>query len=124
MRDYPTMAREKTVQESIIRLLTKRGAWYHKVHQAGRGRAGVPDILACYRGVFVAIEVKGDSGHETSVHQIKELRAIRMSGGYSMVAHNVEQVERLLDYFDQFPPVAMVRGNPLPDLPTLRVVSL
>jgi Holliday junction resolvase len=93
-RDMAT--REKQVQDGIIRYLKANGAWYTKVHQAGYGRKGIPDILACYRGVFFGIEVKNEVG-KPSDDQIRELHSIRAAGGIAVIARGVSDVRCFLD---------------------------
>ena len=44
----------------IVRMLHRRGAWCLAVNVEPRQRRGVPRILACYSGRFLAIEVKAD----------------------------------------------------------------
>jgi Holliday junction resolvase len=116
------MALEKNIQAGIIRKLVARGVWYTKVHQTGRGRNGIPDILACYRGVFIAIEVKTATGRPTD-HQVRELHSIRRAGGVSLIARGWDDVERVLDQIDNFwfPPI---NQPPLPPEKTATRVQL
>lgn len=62
------------------------GIWYVKYFANRNTKAGIPDILACVNGVFVAIEVKASNGRvsELQKHQIME---IRKSGGYAIVTY-------------------------------------
>jgi len=115
------VAIETQVQRNIIGGLVARGAWYTKCNQTGRGRKGVPDLLCCYRGLFLAIEVKGDSGHVVSVYQVKELRDIRTAGGLAIVARSWSDVKWVLDEIDA-DPLAVWGLQPV--LPKLKVVAL
>lgn len=96
------MALEKNVQDAVIRYLVKVGAWYTKIHQSGRGRRGVPDILACYKGIFIAIEVKGEGGTLRD-EQRTELRGVKDAGGVAVVAYAVEDVQRVVRRIDEHP---------------------
>jgi len=58
--------------------------------------AGVPDILTCVNGVFVGIEVKSEKGI-TSVLQLRNMDAIKQSGGVSFVARSVDDVKIALN---------------------------
>lgn len=49
-------------------------------------RAGIPDILACVNGHFVAIEVKSSTG-EPSELQKYNVRKIKESKGYAIVTY-------------------------------------
>jgi Holliday junction resolvase len=48
------------------------------------GRAGIPDIICCARGRFLAIECKAGKGTTTALQE-KELAAIRAAGGVALV---------------------------------------
>ena len=61
------------------------------------GRAGVPDIIGCYKGRFIAIECKAGKGKTTAL-QDKELGAILTAGGFTFVARetNLEELKEAL----------------------------
>jgi hypothetical protein len=59
--------------------------------------AGVADILACYRGRFIAIEVKTpERRNYISDAQQAFLEAVRRAGGVAIVATEVEQVRQVV----------------------------
>jgi hypothetical protein len=75
---------EKQFQEKVkedLRLLPE--TYFLKTQE--RGRRGVPDILACIRGKFVAIELKAETGRLAPI-QKNTLEKIAMSGGIAFVA--------------------------------------
>lgn len=90
------MPLEKSIVKAIIQLLKARGAWYVKYHGHRAGRAGVPDILACFRGRFIAIEVKQPTGRTTKLQDM-ELAALERAGAVTVIATSKEQVEEVLD---------------------------
>ena len=49
--------KEKDIVNAIKKALNEKGAWVVKTHGSPH-LAGLPDILCCYQGRFVAIEVK------------------------------------------------------------------
>ena len=74
---------EKKFQARVVKYLKSRGA-YVVVHTAtGYGRAGIPDILMCFKGAFFGIEVKAESGKLTA-HQTRELDDIQGAGGWAI----------------------------------------
>lgn len=86
---------EQTIQKKIIETLKSRGAYIVKVITASK--AGVPDILACYKGVFVGIEVKKPDKLNT-VTELQEynLREIKKAGGVSIVMSSYKDVDKLV----------------------------
>ena len=87
---------EQQIQTKIISVLENRGAYVVKIVSATR--AGVPDILACYQGNFIGIEVKKPST-KTNVSKLQQynLQKIIDAKGRAIVAWEPEQVEELLD---------------------------
>lgn len=94
------VGRESGVVDRIIRHLAVRGAW--NVKTTGVGKAGCPDILACYSGYFIAIEVKRehDGAYGVTKKQQHELEQIARAGGGWIVAASVSDVSLLLDDID------------------------
>jgi hypothetical protein len=93
------MPLESTIVEAIIRELKARKAWYVKYHGHRAGRAGVPDILCCYRGLFIAFEVKQPGKKQTRL-QVLEEEKIREAGGISVVVTSRAEATAKLDEVD------------------------
>lgn len=91
------MALEANTQRTIRRRLRLRGAWHVKANPTNG--AGVPDLLVCYRGVFIAAELK-QPDEEPSRLQEHFLGEIRKAGGRAVVWWDPAQVEVLLDAID------------------------
>lgn len=83
---------EADVKREIVAYLKSIGAWFDNPVRNGYGRRGVPDIVVCYRGRFLAIEVKRDATREPTPWQDRELAAIQEAGGRAIVAWSAEQV--------------------------------
>lgn len=49
---------EKDIENKLKKLLKEKNIWYLKTHGGSLQSAGVADLLICYNGLFVAIEVK------------------------------------------------------------------
>ena len=75
-----------------------RGAWVFKVHGGDSPfqEAGVPDILCCYEGRFIGLEVKL-AGGKASPRQEVVLRRIRRAGGLAVVVRSVSEVEKIFE---------------------------
>ena len=95
---------ESKVKRKVTVILNKYGAYFFYPPSNGFGRAGIPDIIACHCGQFVAIECKAGKNTTTAL-QRKELRAIEDAGGYALVINetNIEQVEAVLQQIGNQP---------------------
>jgi len=83
---------EQQIQKKITSYLEQEGYYVVKVISASK--AGVPDVLACIEGRFVAIEVKKPET-KSNVSKLQEYNLERVieAGGISLVACEVEQVK-------------------------------
>ncbi len=87
--------KEQQYQKKIVTYLEQQGAYVVKVVAASK--KGVPDVLACYRGYFLAIEVKTPTTRaNVSKLQDYNLAKIRKAKGEAIVAVTVEDVESTL----------------------------
>jgi hypothetical protein len=75
---------EKKVKDMCIEILKDFRAYYFFPVMGGYGRSGIPDIIVCYRGQFIAIECKAGFNKTTPL-QDKELAAISTAGGITLV---------------------------------------
>jgi Holliday junction resolvase len=75
---------EKKVKAKVVAILKAHGAYYFSPTTFGMGRSGVPDIISCYKGCFIAIECKAN-GNKTTALQDREIEAIKAAGGIAMV---------------------------------------
>ena len=81
------MAAEKNFENRLKDYLDKIGAWYIKYWAGSKfTKEGIPDIIACYKSRFIAIEVKGKKG-KPSLLQLVTLRKIRLSKGYGILLY-------------------------------------
>lgn len=80
------MAGEKNFENKIKKFLKDRGCWYVKYFANRNTRAGVPDILACVNGRFVAIEVKAENGKPTEL-QKWNVEQIKKCGGLAVILY-------------------------------------
>jgi Holliday junction resolvase len=91
---------EQLIVRKIMSLLKKRGAWAYKTHGSPLS-AGYPDIVACYRGLFVALEVKQPSTkHTATQRQLAQIKLINKAQGRARIVVSAEEVEDLLDELD------------------------
>ena len=91
--------RESLFQDKVIKYLKSHPrCWYTKVWGGGLQRAGIPDILACVNGVFVAIELKREGGKPTPL-QIYNIDKIKECGGmgYILQPSQFEEFKGVID---------------------------
>lgn len=82
--------------KAICDYLRLRGCYVVRMVGSPFIRGGIPDILACCRGMFIAIEVKTKRGRVTE-KQAMEIEAIREAGGRATVAYGFEEAKKFID---------------------------
>lgn len=96
---------ESQFQSTVIQYLQIRyGAriWILN-HRGGIGqRAGIPDLLCCIDGHFLALEIKSPSGKgRLGPRQKLELEAIRQARGVAAVISSWEELEKALSELEE-----------------------
>jgi len=88
---------EWKVKKAVRLLLDTMGIYHFMPPANGFGRAGIPDIIGCMDGHFIAIECKAGKGKTTAL-QDRELNSILNAGGTVFIAreHNIPDLELLL----------------------------
>ena len=88
---------EAKVKANVRKLLDDLKIYHFMPPANGFGRAGIPDIIGCMDGHFIAIECKAGKGTTTAL-QDRELNAILNHGGSVFIAreHNLEDLKLLL----------------------------
>ncbi len=92
---------ESRLVTKILKKIRAEGGWWFKSHGSVYQMSGVPDIIGCHDGMFVAFEVKMP-GQETNTSSRQEwmMKKIHEAGGVSAVVssvHGALGVLRLLD---------------------------
>lgn len=98
------MAGEKNYENKIKKFLTEQGCWNIKYFANRNTRSGVPDILACVNGYFVAIEVKGEKGTPSEL-QLWNRDKIREAGGISIILYpeQFDDFKSLIEFLKEHP---------------------
>jgi len=90
------MTPEKKVKNAVVDILKLyKNLYYFYPVMGGYGAAGIPDIVVCYRGYFIAVECKAGKGKTTAL-QDKNLKQIRDAEGIAIVV-NEENLQELQD---------------------------
>ena len=88
---------EKNITNKILKYLKTLDKCYSfKEHGGSYGSAGIPDIICCYRGRFVAFEVKNEKG-KTTVLQDVNIRNIQKADGIAVVVRSLEEVKTVIE---------------------------
>jgi hypothetical protein len=77
---------EKKVKDKVVSILKAEGVYYFFPATHGFGRSGVPDIICCVAGYFLAIECKAGTNKPTAL-QFREIERIDRCGGWVIVVN-------------------------------------
>lgn len=80
------MPAEKNFENKIKDFLKSQNCWYIKYFANRMTKSGIPDILACVNGYFVAIEVKAENGKPSEL-QLWNRDKIKESGGIAIILY-------------------------------------
>jgi hypothetical protein len=96
------MTPEGKVKEAVKKELKKRKIWFYMPVQNGMGVVGIPDIIGCWEGWFVAIETKapGKMANVTPNQRLR-LNEIEKAKGLALVIDDVEVLRTILDTLTQ-----------------------
>ena len=91
--------RESRLSRDIMnKVLRPSGVFCFKVWGSEHMMAGLPDIIGCYKGRFIALETKmPDKRNNTSARQDLVMGRIRDAGGVAEVVCGVKEVKSLLE---------------------------
>lgn len=80
---------EQKIQKKIIDYLDSLGAYVVKIIKCNR--SGVADILVCFKGHFIAFEVKAPKGKPSPL-QLYHQKLVRDSEGHCAIVYSVDEV--------------------------------
>ena len=79
------MAAEKNFENRVKKFLKEQGCWFVKYWGGGQfTKAGVPDLLVCCNGHFLAVELKAPNGKPSPL-QLHTIEEIEKAGGTALV---------------------------------------
>jgi len=82
---------ERDVTVAIRQLLWTCGIWHFKHWGGPMGEKGIADIIGCYNGRMIAIEIKKPGGKATG-DQLRFLASVNQAGGIGFTASSTEDV--------------------------------
>ena len=86
---------EGKVKDKVVKILKQYGVYYFFPVTGGFGMSGIPDIICCHNGRFIAIECKAGKNNTTAL-QDAHIARIRAAGGVAVVI-NEENVNGLAE---------------------------
>jgi Holliday junction resolvase len=95
------MTPEGKVKKRVADILKKRGVCYFSPMTYGYGASGMPDIVGCYKGRFIAVECKAGKNKLTPLQE-RTIENIRAAKGLVLVVNedNVDDVTYVLNVLD------------------------
>ena len=87
------IAAEKNFENRIKAFLEDEGCWFVKFFANAYTKSGIPDILCCCNGYFVAVEVKASNGKPSELQKMN-VRKINEINGFAVILYP--------DQFDDF----------------------
>jgi len=92
---------EAQLTRSIRQLLNSLGIFHWKVWGGPMSTPGVPDLICCFKGRLIGIEIKAEKGI-VSEYQKEFIDNINRAGGLAFVARDIQTVIDKLELRDRF----------------------
>ena len=80
------VASEKAFEKQVKQFLKDKGCWVLKTWSNGIQRKGIPDLLVCCNGFFLAVELKAEDCHPSDL-QLWNIDQIRKAHGFALVLY-------------------------------------
>lgn len=86
---------EAQIKKQILKVLKEQGGFWRKIHGGPFQESGLPDIIGCYQGKFIGLEIK-KPGEEATPLQLHVLDEIKKNKGLAAIVESVQDVLILL----------------------------
>lgn len=87
---------EKKLQKQVVEFLRKANIFFYHPRETKKGTDGIPDLICCIKGLFLAIELKSpqykNPASKLRKEQIKVKEKIESSGGIYIVSNDFEEI--------------------------------
>ena len=92
---------ERDIVNGIKKYLASLGSdiFFWKEHGGPYGTSGVPDIICCYKGQFLGLEVKLPTGRLSEL-QKRAIGKINRAGGIACRVESVADVQMIIERVD------------------------
>lgn len=86
---------EAAFQKEAIEIIESMGGYPIKVHVSAFQSQGEPDLVCCYKGRFVAFELKVDK-NKPSTLQLEKIEDIKRAGGIALPVYSINEIKETL----------------------------
>lgn len=93
--------KETSLQERIQKLIERRGGYVKKNWGNMTSEPGIADLTFCYKGLYIALEVKVDDNEPTKAQGI-HARLVQKANGITAAVWSVKEAEKILDVIDRY----------------------
>lgn len=90
---------KKKIRKEIRDRLDECGIYYDNVAQGQYSKPGQPDLIICYDGEFIGVEVKTPNGSQSKIQCRRETQ-IRQAGGWYIVVQSWDELKDYLGKLD------------------------
>lgn len=80
------MGPEKTFETKVKDFINDQNCWFVKFFANRMTKEGIPDILCCINGYFVAVEIKAQHGRPSDL-QLYHCKKIREANGFAFILY-------------------------------------
>ena len=112
--------KEAQFSREVTQYLESKGAIVNNQTGSMFSKVGVSDLLVCYKGFFIALELKTGS-YQPDPLQISYLQKVRYAGGFGLILRdNIHELMVLLSCIDH----GIERQYKQPELPEIKVEEI
>lgn len=86
------MMPEAEIKKKIKDYLKEIGAFWSAIKGGAHSKPGDPDLVVCYKGKFIGIEAKTQTGVQSPMQKLRE-QQIKDAGGIYILARSVDDVK-------------------------------
>lgn len=93
---------ESYLQRQVCEFLRKANVFFYHPRETKKGTDGLPDLICCVKGLFLAIELKNPRYKKPENYLREEQKKIKeqieRAGGVYLVTNNLDDVVNVVNY--------------------------
>ena len=94
------MTPESDMKKEVKAYLKSKGAYVVPVANGAYAKMGDPDMVVCYKGIFIAIEGKTYEGRQSDWQKLR-MEQVQKAGGIYAIIHSVDGARQLIEELDR-----------------------